>query len=173
MTKENYWGLVAELASIDSALEEIHQELVAAANRIDPQNPDVDLVKSLALTLHHLYTGIEDALLRIAEVVDGGKPSGENWHFSLLRQMAGGIEGLRPPVLRRETLEFLDQLRGFRHLVRHAYQRHYEWRRIAENVQAAMQGWPLFREDLREFQAFLQLMLHGLKREQRRRSPES
>ncbi len=78
-------------------------------------------VDATALNLHGFYAGLERLLEIIADGVDQAKPGGAHWHDELLRQMAAEIPGVRPPVLSQETRERLDRYRGFRRVVRNAY----------------------------------------------------
>ena len=41
----------------------------------------------VALNLHGLYSGLERIFELVAEVIDGAKPVGENWHQVLLKQI--------------------------------------------------------------------------------------
>jgi hypothetical protein len=57
----------------------------------------------------------------VAEVIDGEKPVGENWHQVLLKQMANEVSGVRPAVISENTFVKLNEYRGFRHVVRNVY----------------------------------------------------
>ena len=63
--------------------------------------------------LHNFYNGIENVLKRIAEEIDQSVPSGSEWHRALLRRMAKGVEGLRPAVLKAETVGKAPAVLGF------------------------------------------------------------
>jgi len=71
--------------------------------------------------LHGFYSGIEQIFEDISRTIDGGTPSGKEWHTKLLRQMASEAGELRPAVIRIETRQSLDEYRGFRHVVRNVY----------------------------------------------------
>lgn len=75
----------------------------------------------VALNLHGLYSGLERIFELIAEVIDGEKPTGENWHLSLLKQMASDIPEVRPAVISEKSFHLLNEFRGFRHVVRNVY----------------------------------------------------
>jgi hypothetical protein len=76
---------------------------------------------SVALNLHAVYSGIERIFEIIATNIDANKPSGENWHQQLLNQMADEIPSVRPAVISPEICAQLNELRGFRHVVRNVY----------------------------------------------------
>ena len=82
---------------------------------------DDDYWDSVALNLHGFYSGVEQICEDIARMIDGGLPSGAQWHISLLRQMTVEMGKLRPAVIRMETRQSLDEYRGFRHVVRNVY----------------------------------------------------
>jgi hypothetical protein len=75
----------------------------------------------VALNLHGFYNGLERIFERIAAVLDGTLPQGENWHQLLLNQMMAEVPGVRPAVISRDTCKQLDEFRGFRHIVRNVY----------------------------------------------------
>ena len=82
---------------------------------------DDDYWDGVALNLHGFYSGVEQIFEDIARTIDGGSPSGEEWHTSLLRQMTVEMGKLRPAVIRIETRQALDEYRGFRQIVRNVY----------------------------------------------------
>ena len=82
---------------------------------------DDDYWDGVALNLHGFYSGVEQIFEDIARTIDGGLPSGAEWHISLLRQMTVELGKLRPAVIQIETRQSLDEYRGFRHVVRNVY----------------------------------------------------
>ena len=90
---------------------------VAAGWKRAERSGDDYYLDSVALNLHGFYNGLE----RIAAVVDGSIPRGENWHQELLQQMANEVVGVRPAVISEQTCAQLDEYRGFRHVVRNVY----------------------------------------------------
>lgn len=75
----------------------------------------------VALNLHGFYNGLERIFERIATILDGSLPQGENWHQLLLKQMTKEAPGVRPAVISDHVYVQLDELRGFRHVVRNIY----------------------------------------------------
>jgi hypothetical protein len=116
---------------------------------------EVLLLDSVALSAHAAYTGAERILLLIAEHIDGEVPQGRKWHTALVAQMAGERPGLRPAVIAGDTRGLLDQLRGFRHLVRHAYPDSLDPARVGELVTALPLLDSAFARDVREFLTLL------------------
>ena len=77
--------------------------------------------RTLGSMLHDFYTGSERIFQTIAEELDGGLPTGEEWHRALLDQMTLDLAGIRPPVLDDTLRERLDEYLRFRHVFRHIY----------------------------------------------------
>lgn len=75
----------------------------------------------VALNLHGFYNGLERIFERVATILDGSLPQGENWHQLLLKQMTKEAPGVRPAVISDHVYVQLDELRGFRHVVRNIY----------------------------------------------------
>ena len=53
--------------------------------------------------------------------MDQKRPSGEDWHRDLLRQMTQDLVDVRPAVISRETALIMDRFLRFRHLVQNIY----------------------------------------------------
>jgi hypothetical protein len=137
--------LLARLAHQQEVLERIRARLERAESRAAPDE-DEAAIAAVALFLQHYYTAVEDSLLRIVEELDGTVPTSDDWHRLLLEQLALDIPEVRPALLGPELGRHLDVLRRFRHRVRHAYDEDYEWRRMAEPLQARKQVTKLLRD---------------------------
>jgi len=74
----------------------------------------------ISFYINQLYTGFERIFKNIASFFENNINE-EKWHFSLLERMSIEIEGIRPAVISRESFTWLNELRGFRHFFRHAY----------------------------------------------------
>ncbi len=64
---------------------------------------------------------MEKIFEEISKELDGGLPSGGDWHQKLLVQMASEIPTRRPAVIRRATRDCLEGYRRFRHTVLNIY----------------------------------------------------
>ncbi len=95
------------------------------AARLWQAGPASDLRKHVAASIGahaaNAYTAIETALERILIAADGRTIAGANYHRALLERAALDVPSARPAVITRKTFDLLDDLRGFRHVVRHAY----------------------------------------------------
>ena len=117
------------------------KDLIVIAQRIEQEFPDLHHLQqravlalqravrseddlywdSVALNLHGLYDGLERIFELIALRVDSNLPAGADRHKQLLLQMTSNLPGIRPAVISQPTWQSLDDLRGFRHVVRHVY----------------------------------------------------
>lgn len=109
--------LRAEISSDWEAFAQRADELAG----IDLDNVEAAGFSQAALALHHAYSAVESILERVARQVEGSVPIGSDWHKSLLDAAALELEGIRPPLLGRDTVRALHELRAFRHFLRHAY----------------------------------------------------
>ena len=107
--------LMAEIA----ALEPIISGLAEALDRAGEQ-PDQFATRALASYVEDFYSGIERICERVAVTLDGGLPTGEHWHRTLLYQM-GQQRVDRPPLFSQNLLSDTDEYRRFRHRLRHIY----------------------------------------------------
>lgn len=89
-------------------------------------------VAGVALAIHHIYTAAEHTFAKIAEVVDRRQFRGEAWHRELLDSMHDPVPGVRDAVLSDEAFRGLHELRGFRQLVRHAYEYELDAQRVRQ-----------------------------------------
>lgn len=117
---------------------------------------DDDFWDAVALNLHGFYSGVEQIFEDIARTIDGGLPSGGEWHTSLLRQMTVEMGKLRPAVIRADTRQCLDEYRGFRHIVRNLYAFNLRPARLYELVNDAPTCLASLTTDLLAFADFLE-----------------
>lgn len=84
---------------------------------------------ALALTIHNFYNCIENIFGSIAREF-GNEIEGGMWHVDLLKSMKLERNGIRPAVIDQKIYNFLNELRGFRHIVRHSYSYELDERRM-------------------------------------------
>jgi len=109
----------------------------------------------VALNIHGFYEGIEQLFLWIATYIDDGAPQGGNSHKLLLLQMTMKVPSQRPAVISEECRGILDELREFRHVVRHIYPFQLDPNQMQRLVAKVGQALPLLREELSLFSRFL------------------
>lgn len=113
--------------------------------------------ESLALKLHNFYTGCERVFQIIATELNGGLPSGNDWHLRLLDRMSQKRDR-RIAVIQPDTARRLQSFLGFRHVVRHIYGFELDpvrLKQLAEEYPAAHEA---FSEDAKRFNAWLRQM---------------
>jgi hypothetical protein len=66
------------------------------------------------------HTSLEAALLRILDIHDEARPTGEFWHTDLIRRVARPV-GDRPAVLTADLFQAADRTRRFRHVAVRTY----------------------------------------------------
>lgn len=143
---------------IRAALEEVKTTVnrtVMLAEKARRSGDD-DYWDGVALNLHGFYSGVEQIFEDIARTIDGGLPSGAEWHTSLLRQMTVEMGKLRPAVIEVETRQCLDEYRGFRHIVRNVYAFNLRSARLNELVNDTPNCLASLTSDLLAFADFLE-----------------
>ena len=99
-----------------------------------PERADL-LYENFALKLHNFYTGCERVFQLIANDLNGGMPSGSDWHRRLLDRMKTEREG-RPAVVSSALALRLQEFLGFRHVVRSLYGYELDPQRIQKLVES-------------------------------------
>jgi hypothetical protein len=108
------------------------------------------------LNLHDFYAGLERIFHQIATTVDGGLPTGREWHRDLLKQMQVDLPDLRPPVLSAEAGEAIDEFLRFRHIVRNIYAFEFDPERVERLVQMMPSAFQQAETELLVFAEFLE-----------------
>ena len=120
------------------------------------QSEDGLYIDSTALNLQGAYTGLERLFEQIARHIDGSRPGGKNWHQQLLKQMAFEQDSIRPAVISHKSLEYLDEWRRFRHLVRHNYASELEAAKIERLIDDIGDRFSQISAELIAFAQFLE-----------------
>ena len=145
--------LRAEIMSDRRAVAE-QLDVLQRLDLAGPSPSSGDIARA-AIALHHVYSGLETVLLRVARDVDGGEPGGADWHQALLDTMGLDIEGVRPALVSGPTLAHLRALLAFRHFFRHAYSVALDPARLAELRQLTQDARPGLEADLGRLDTFL------------------
>ncbi|GAN33354.1 MULTISPECIES: hypothetical protein [Candidatus Brocadia] len=69
------------------------------------------------------------------------------------------IPGIRPKLLSQESYRILNELRGFRHIFRHAYDYELDPERVDSLKQKIAVKWDYIKKDMHSFMSFLQDVL--------------
>ncbi|TEB08188.1 hypothetical protein Psch_01743 [Pelotomaculum schinkii] len=154
MNKE-YLTLASRVREEINELKQIVDRTQAGWERVK-RTGDEFYLDSVALNLHSFYTALERIFELVSANVDQTRPKGENWHQELLRQMATEIELIRPSVISRETRNYLDEYRGFRHIVRNIYSFQLSSAKMAPLVNKLPKVFNRLKKEIDEFSCFLE-----------------
>jgi hypothetical protein len=105
---------------------------LALARTVEPSvgAPQAALV---ALSLDHAYQAFQNVLVRLERALGLPERTGSDWHRSLLADALLSVAGLRPALFPAEVERNWDELRRFRHFLRHAYPLDLDPQRLARN----------------------------------------
>lgn len=144
-----------------AALAAVVGENLVAIERLSPRihgisgDADYDSLAGVAYALHNAYNALENVFEQTSRSFENHVVDTARWHKELLGKMFLDIPGVRPPLLSPELREFLNDLRSFRHLFRHAY----DFELDAARLDAVARRWaeqePDIRECLRRFAEWL------------------
>ena len=144
--------ILGEMPDLDQAVQRSLEAWPRARKSSGEQRVYLD---SVALNLHGLYSALERLFELIARQVDLQLPSGETWHRDLLQQMARDLAEIRPGVISEDSAATLDELRGFRHLVRNIYTVDLRPEKMEALVSGLPGHWSRLRDELIAFADFL------------------
>ena len=107
-------------------------------------------LESMALQIHNFYCAVEELFKIIADFFEN-RIEEKEYHKNLLRRMKEEIEGVRPSVISESTFRLLDELRRFRHLIRHAYDIEIDPERLEIILNFTEKAYPELKKDIEEF----------------------
>lgn len=143
-----------EIGQLDRLFSE-YGELLTKARQ---ETPGLVEMTAIASVLHSFYTGLENIFKCVANDVDQSVPTGDQWHRSLLQQMAARNE-VREAMLSIATVDRLVEYLGFRHYYRHGYSFFLEWEKLGELLVPLDESWESTRSELARFVEWLRLEL--------------
>ncbi len=124
---------------------------------IEDANPSSkENTSHLAYLLHNLYGALEDAFLEIARTFENCIEDPSRYHRELLNRMQLDVPGIRPKLLSGESRIVLDELRGFRHVFRHAYDYELDPDKVKGLKHKLIIHWKCIEKDVAVFTGFLQ-----------------
>lgn len=142
-----------------SHILKIYRQLEERLSYFDKKPVSMETVESTGYWLHNLYCAYEDLFKLVAGFWENSLSFDGDYHINLLKRMVIEIEGVRPPLLSVKSHEILNELRGFRHVFRHAYSYGlddervtYLLRKIIENQQLTMKDITEFRKTISHLQ---------------------
>ncbi len=87
--------------------------------------------ESCAYQLVRCFNIIEQMGLRIAKAFENHIDDERGWHAELIHRLSIAVPGVRPALYQPPVLPALRDLRGFRHVVTHAYDLELDQDRLA------------------------------------------
>lgn len=138
-------GLSILLKEMEADVRVVEDASSKAGERIREETPGH--LEACAYELARLYSAFERSLERICEEFENHFEKRGDYHEKLLQRLALQLDGIRPALLPPDWVDRLRELKGFRHLVRHAYDirlrrdRLSELVAIAQQLARAMPGW--------------------------------
>ena len=108
----------------------------------------------LEATAHHLmrfYNIIEQMGVRVAKAFENNIDDEKGWHSELIRRMTLTISGVRPALFSSGLARPLQKLRGFRHVLVHAYDLEIDPELLALQLKYAAQVRSTIRDAARSF----------------------
>ncbi|MEM7795195.1 MAG: hypothetical protein AAF579_12200 [Cyanobacteria bacterium P01_C01_bin.118] len=136
------------LRQLETSILYVQQEIER-----DPGHAEL-FYENLALKLHSFYTGCERIFSLVATELNGGLPSGSDWHKRLLDRMSSERDG-RIAVVKPSTARRLKETLGFRHVVRSIYGFELDSERIQRLIENYPTLWADTEADVTEFIAWL------------------
>lgn len=146
---------VAELESQWKEIFKLHSTIQEKLKRLKSRLDDEDLTNSLAYKLHNLYSAYEDLFKLVARFFENQIADISGYHSELLNRMKLQIEGVRPKLLADESFMLLNELRGFRHVFRHAYSYKLDAERVIKLSEKAESLIAPFGRDFEKFKKMI------------------
>lgn len=148
------------LGYLTAQLEDIHN-LYAKLHTTGPGDEERTIY--LGYLLHNLYCALEDLFMEIAKTFENQIEDPSRFHKALLKRMTIEVPKIRPSVLSRKSHRALNELRGFRHLFRHAYGYTLDPNKVVTLKSSIEQHWNEIMTDLNLFSEFLQKIVDSQK----------
>jgi hypothetical protein len=147
----------APLAVLLGFLESQQQIIGIILTEIRATEPDTrEKTSHLGYLLHNLYCALEDLLQEVARTFENRLEDPARYHQELLKRLHLEVPGIRPRLLRTPSYHLLNELRGFRHIFRHAYDYELDEVRLRQLKEKLLAGWTAVQNDLETFKVFLQ-----------------
>jgi hypothetical protein len=138
-------GLTVLLRELDADAAVVREAARQAAARLREQGPGH--AEACAYELARLYNTLEKMFERICEEFENHFEKRGDYHERLVQRLTLDLPGIRPAFIPAGSASAVRELKGFRHVVRHAYdlklktERLAELAVLAEGVAANLSGW--------------------------------
>jgi hypothetical protein len=138
-------GLTVLLKEIEADCAVIQDAVHKAQVRLS-ESTDGRL-EACAYELARLYNIVEKILERICHAFENHFEKQGDYHERLIQRLALVLPGIRPAFIPKDAVRAVRELKGFRHLVRHAYDLEFRQERmkdlavLAEQLAAQLPIW--------------------------------
>jgi predicted nucleotidyltransferase len=154
--------VVVFLAEFDhqvKLIEGIFNSLNKKLGRTDNQIPSREIVESIGYWMHNLYCAHEDLFKLVSGFWENNLDVNGDFHINLLKRMLVDIEAVRPALIREKSYAFLNELRGFRHVFRHAYSYGLDDERVTFLLRKTIRERDTVLKDIATFRSKIQVLL--------------
>jgi len=148
MEKKRLTLLEANFREQTILIEKIYRKI---ATRKKNYSSNESVLVDLAYQLHNLYCAFEDLFQSVSDYFENHVIAQPAWHTELLKRMRMHINGIRPALISGSTFELLDELRGFRHVFRHAYTIELDAQKVKIVLQKALALKKIYKKDFARF----------------------
>jgi len=132
-------------------IKTIYQRLNDKLIVFEKETPSRELVESAGYWMHNLYCAFEDLFKQVSVFWENNLSDDGDYHVNLLKRMMINIKDIRPSLLSIESFEHLNELRGFRHVFRHAYSYGLDDERVAYLIRKTISKKEMILADLSKF----------------------
>lgn len=138
-------GLTVLLKELEADCAVAQEAARKASLRLQEKGPGY--LEACAYELARFYNVLEKLLERICEEFENHFEKRGDYHERLIQRLGLDIEGLRPAFIPKERIPTVRELKGFRHVVRHAYdltlktERLVDLSRISQEIAGALPDW--------------------------------
>ena len=108
-----------------------------------------------AMKTQQFYTAIEDLFKQIAKSFENHIENMSNFHKEILARMNIEVPKIRPAVISNQSLILLDNVRTFRHFIRHAYDCDLDMEKLQVIQNKLIKEYKCVEKDLHNFRSYL------------------
>jgi hypothetical protein len=109
-----------------------------------------------ALKTQQFYTAIEDLFKQIAKSFENHIENMSNFHKEILVRMNTDVPKIRPAVIFKSSLVFLDKVRAFRDFIWHAYDCELDEHELTLIQEKLVKEYAHVEKDLKNFRSYIQ-----------------
>jgi len=155
MRKNKILLLEEELQDELKNLERLEREISEILSRLEKEPSFVE-IRAIGSIIHDFYCGVEKIFERIARVIDGKVPGGEDWHTQLLNRIGAPLHQIRPPIITEKMREKLKEYLRFRHLFRNIYGFELKWEILSPLAKSMPSIQKEFAQSITKFFGFME-----------------